>query len=89
MGVWDLWGMLRGAWRASLRTRLSREDVIAIARAAMQNDPHRDELTMTQVIERNGRLVWIVGQPVTGHRIWVEVDDGTGEVLHIGRGGLR
>jgi hypothetical protein len=89
MGVWDLWTILRDAWRGAPQTRLSRDEVIPIARAAVQNDPHRDELTMTQVIERDGKLVWIVGQPVVGHRIWVEVDDGTGEVLHIGRGGLR
>jgi len=89
MGVWDLWENLRGILRQGPKTHLSRDQAIQIARAAMENDPHRDELTMTHVIERAGALVWIVGQPVVGHRVWVEIDDGTGKVLHIGKGGPR
>jgi hypothetical protein len=89
MGVFDLWGVLRDALRGGPRTRLSRDEVIPIARAAVENDPHRDELTMTHVVDRDGRLVWIVTQPVVGHRVWVEVDDGTGQVLNVGKGGLR
>ena len=89
MGIRDLWENLLGIWRQAPKTRLSRDEVIQIARTAMANDPERDSLTMTHVIERGGALVWIVGQPVVGRRVWVEIDDGTGNVLHIGSGGSR
>ena len=69
-------------------TRLSRDEVLSLARAALV-EPGAERLTMTMVIERDGALIWCVSEAAIGSVLEVEIDDGSGRVLRAGRRGGR
>ena len=87
MGFWD-W--LRGVRPQELpSTRLTADQVIEIARAAIDDVSTRELLTMTRLDDRNGSLVWTVSQAVMGRATHGEVDDATGQVLKTYATGVR
>lgn len=80
--------LLLGEEPKPFATRLSRDEALKLARAALV-DPGGVQLTMTTVIERDGALIWYVSEPVKGSALEVEIDDDSGRVLKVGRRGGR
>ena len=70
-------------------TRLSQEEVLAIARRAAADSPVSEYLTMATPELREGKTVWIVNSATIGMMLEVLIDDGNGEVLKIRRIGVR
>jgi uncharacterized membrane protein YkoI len=84
------WNWLRGVRQQEApSTRLSAEQAIQIARAAVEEVSTRELLTMTRVDDRDGTLIWTVSQAVMGRATHVEVDDASGQVLRIYASGIR
>ena len=84
------WSWLRGGRQEeSPSTRLSADQAIQIARAAVEDASTRELLTMTRVDDRGGTLVWTVSQAVMGRATHVEVDDASGRVLQVYASGVR
>ena len=71
--------------------RLSREAALSLARTEVSRDGALDPATLqtTQVIEREGRTVWLVATPTVGSGTCVVVDDATGDILGIEFWGKR
>lgn len=69
----------------AVRTRLSYDEAVAIAREAARGHQMAEELQMTVVNERAGRPIWTVTAAVIGSNLVVEIDDETGQVLEVRR----
>lgn len=89
--IWSRIARLIGATQEDRlpRPRLSAEDAIAIAREAAKDNAAWAQLTMVNLGERDGRLIWTVRQPVTGSSLEIDIDDSTGAVVHMGTRGFR
>lgn len=85
---------LFGRWRAApepgIATRMTEEEVVAVARTAVgDNEMDAQSLANPFPAEHNGAIVWTVSSMVMGSSVTVEVDDATGAVIsrldHYGR----
>jgi hypothetical protein len=70
-------------------TRLSQQDVLAIAATAATDALLADLMTITSVEQRDGRLIWHIGSATVGSGLTVTVDDATGEVIERKTWGVR
>jgi hypothetical protein len=70
-------------------TRLSEQEVRAIAKAAVAEGFFKDLMTITSVEQRDGRVLWHVGSATRGSGLWVTVNDATGEVVEQKKWGIR
>ncbi|HVZ89859.1 MAG TPA: hypothetical protein VHG72_23055 [Polyangia bacterium] len=70
-------------------SRLDRERVLAIARAAAAPDPEAAKLSMTVLQNRAGAKIWVVRPSAVGNVLVVEIDDATEAVLSVRRYGSR
>lgn len=70
-------------------TRLSDSQAIAIACATDIAADHKDQMTLTTVILRDGKPAWVVTSATLGSMIEVVIDDETGDVIKAGRIGVR
>jgi uncharacterized membrane protein YkoI len=80
-------------WRSKKKkppkTRLSEQEVVAIARKAAAGLPNCEDLCLVMLEENAGALTWIVGSATIGGSLEVWVDDASGEVLEIKQLGVR
>jgi len=77
-----------GRWfgrKRAVRTRLTRDEVLAIARHAAAHDALAPQLVATQVEVRAGLPVWIVSTDGRGLALEVSIDDSTGHVFSVQR----
>ena len=75
--------------KESSKTRLSEQEVVAIARKAAYGQPSCEYLGLVMLEENAGALTWIVGSATIGSSLEVWVDDASGEVLEIKQLGVR
>lgn len=78
-----------GIKKKSTQTRLVQNEALAIARRAAAHEPLAQELAIVRIEERDGHPVWIVSSATVGIKLWVVIDDASGEVLDVKRGGIR
>jgi hypothetical protein len=78
-----------GRSSATVRTRLSREEALAIARHAAAHDSLAPQLALTTIELRAGLPVWIVSSASVGQVLEVSIDDSTGHAFQVQRLGLR
>jgi uncharacterized membrane protein YkoI len=71
------------------KTRLSEEEVVAIARKAASGQPSCEYLGLVTLEENAGVLIWTVGSATIGSALVVWIDDASGEVLEIKQLGVR
>jgi hypothetical protein len=71
------------------KTRLSEQEVVAIARKAASGLPNCEDLCLVMLEENAGALTWIVRSATIGSALLVWIDDASGEVLEIKRLGVR
>jgi|APLak6261673822_1056097.scaffolds.fasta_scaffold00580_4 uncharacterized membrane protein YkoI len=71
------------------KTRLSEQEVVAIARKAAAGQPSCEYLGLVMLEENEGVLTWIVGSATIGGSLEVWIDDASGEVLEIKQLGVR
>jgi uncharacterized membrane protein YkoI len=71
------------------KTRLSEDEVIAIARKAASGYLNCEDLCLVMLEENADALTWIVRSATIGSALLVWIDDASGEVLEIKRLGVR
>jgi hypothetical protein len=71
------------------KTRLSEDEVIAIARKAASDYESCEYLGLVTLEENAGTLIWTVGSATIGSALVVWIDDASGEVLEIKQLGVR
>lgn len=73
----------------SAETRLSKDEVLAIARKAASEYPSGEDLNIVTLEQNAGVSIWIVSSATVGHTLVVWVDDASGDVLEIKQLGVR
>lgn len=89
MGLWDAVTRFVVGEPPRPVTRLSREEVIDIARAAIRDRPRSQDLGLAEARREDGRLVWHVSTATVGSGYCVMIDDATGTVISEGGWGVR
>jgi hypothetical protein len=70
-------------------TRMTKEEVMALAAEAFANTRTDDVLCWPTVHSVDGRLTWIVGTATVGSGWTISIDDATGEVGPVEHWGVR
>jgi hypothetical protein len=73
----------------SPKTRMTREDVMALAAKAAEAARIKGGLGLVTVRRIEGRVTWIASTPTKGSGWSVSIDDTTGEVGLVKRWGMR
>jgi uncharacterized membrane protein YkoI len=73
----------------NIRTRLSADQALAIARSATADDSLSRHLGPVKLEDRSGTPVWIVSSATVGQMLEVSIDDATGKVLEAHHVGVR
>lgn len=72
-----------------IQTRLSESEAIKIACETETASDHKELMTLATLVERDGKIVWVVNSATIGNMIEVLIDDETGNVIKAGRVGKR
>lgn len=75
--------------KPKIQARLSEEEAINIACQTEIASDHKELMTLTSLIEREGKFVWVISSATIGSMIEVIIDDETGNVIKAGRVGKR
>jgi hypothetical protein len=73
----------------SPKTRMTREDVMALAAKAAEATRIKGGLGLVTVRRIEGRVTWIASTPTKGSGWSMSIDDTTGEVGPVKRWGIR
>ncbi len=70
-------------------SRLSKDEVLNIAREAASEYPNCEDLNIVTLEQQSGASIWIVSSATVGRTLQVSVDDTNGDVLEIKQIGVR
>jgi uncharacterized membrane protein YkoI len=73
----------------NIRTRLTADQALAIARSATADDSLSRHLGPVKLEDRLGAPIWIVSSATIGRMLEVSIDDATGKVLEVRHSGVR
>ena len=75
--------------KPEILSRLTESDAIKIACEADIAADHKELMTMTTLLIRDGKPTWVVNSATIGSMIEVVIDDETGKIIKAGRVGKR
>lgn len=81
--------MFSAGTKPGIPSRLTESDAIKIACETEIAADHKELMTMTTLVMRDGKPTWVVNSATVGSMIKVVIDDETGNVIEAGRVGKR